>query len=32
MYGLIGKMKTAEGKRDELVKILLEALIKCPAA
>lgn len=24
MYGLIGKMKAAEGKRDELAKILLE--------
>ena len=24
MYGLIGKMKAAEGKRDELVRILLE--------
>ena len=28
MYGLIGKMKTAEGKRDELVKILLEGTDK----
>ncbi|MDM7922031.1 MAG: putative quinol monooxygenase [Pyrinomonadaceae bacterium] len=30
MYGLIGKMKTAEGKRDELVKILLEGTDKMP--
>ena len=30
MYGLIGKMKVAEGKRDELVKILLEGTDKMP--
>lgn len=30
MYGLIGKMKVAEGKRDELVKILLEGTEKMP--
>jgi quinol monooxygenase YgiN len=30
MYGLIGKMKTAEGKRDELVKILLKGTDKMP--
>lgn len=30
MYGLIGKMKIAEGKRDELVKILLEGTDKMP--
>jgi len=30
MYGLIGKMKVAEGRRDELVKILLEGTDKMP--
>lgn len=30
MYGLIGKMKTAEGKCDELVKILLDGKGKMP--
>ena len=30
MYGLIGKMKAAEGKRDELVKILLEGTADMP--
>src|SRR5690606_13682854 len=30
MYGLIGKMKAAEGKRDELVKILLEGTPDMP--
>ncbi|HKE85154.1 MAG TPA: putative quinol monooxygenase [Vicinamibacterales bacterium] len=30
MYGLIGKMTTAAGKRDELVAILLEGTIGMP--
>ncbi len=30
MYGLIGKMKVADGKRDELVTILLEGTDKMP--
>lgn len=30
MYGLIGKMIAAEGKRDELIKILLEGTAKMP--
>lgn len=30
MYGLIGKMKVAEGKRDELTKILLEGTGNMP--
>ncbi len=30
MYGLIRKMKVAEGKRDELVKILLDGTDKMP--
>jgi quinol monooxygenase YgiN len=30
MYGLIGKMRTAEGKRDELIKILLDGTDKMP--
>ena len=30
MYGLIGKMLTVEGKRDELIKILLEGTGEMP--
>lgn len=30
MYGLIGKMTTAEGKRDELIKILLDGTSTMP--
>lgn len=30
MYGLIGKMTAAEGKRDELIKILLEGTKEMP--
>ncbi len=30
MYGLIGKMIAAEGKRDELIKILLEGVSGMP--
>ena len=30
MYGLIGKMIAAEGKRDELIKILLEGVSNMP--
>jgi quinol monooxygenase YgiN len=30
MYGLIGKMKTAEGQRDALVRILLEGTAAMP--
>jgi quinol monooxygenase YgiN len=30
VYGLIGKIKAAEGKRDELVKILLEGSTDMP--
>ncbi|MGD9588490.1 MAG: putative quinol monooxygenase [Pyrinomonadaceae bacterium] len=30
MYGLIGKMLAAEGKRDELIRILLEGTDKMP--
>ena len=31
MYGLIGKMTTVEGKRDELIAILLEGVTKGPS-
>ena len=30
MYGLIGKMTAAEGKRDELISILLESAANMP--
>lgn len=30
MYGLIGKMTTAEGKRDELIKVLLDGTSTMP--
>lgn len=30
MYGLIGKIKTADGKRDELISILLESASDMP--
>ena len=30
MYGLIGKLIAAEGKRDELIKILLESVNEMP--
>lgn len=30
MYGLIGKMSAAKGKRDELIEILLEGTDKMP--
>ena len=30
MYGLIGKMKAAEGKRDELIEILLDGTGEMP--
>lgn len=30
MYGLIGKLKVAQGKRDELAKILLDGIDKMP--
>jgi len=30
MYGLIGKMMTVDGKRDELTQLLLEAVIRMP--
>ena len=30
MYGLIGKMKAAEGKRDELIEILLDGTSEMP--
>lgn len=30
MFGLIGKMMAAEGKRDELIKILLEGTNEMP--
>jgi hypothetical protein len=32
MYGLIGKMLTVEGTRDELLDILLKATGRMPAA
>ena len=30
MYGLIGRMKTTAGKRDELAAILLESIVDMP--